>query len=58
MIRLFVVAAIICMKRIIATSPSFIYGKPEELVVDVKTLLEEVLACYQKCILYENSIVD
>lgn len=46
-----VVAAIICMKRIIATSPSFIYGKEEELVVDLKTLLEEVLMCYQKCIL-------
>lgn len=39
------------MKRIVATTPAFIYGKDDELVVDLKVLLEEVLTCYQKCIL-------
>ena len=39
------------MKRVIATSPSFIYGEKEPHVVELKTLLEEVLICYQKCVL-------
>ena len=40
------------MKHVIATTPSFIYGSDEESIVDLKTLLEEVLTCYQKCVLY------
>ena len=41
----------ICMKRIVATAPAFIYGKEEEVVVPLNVLLKEVLICYQKCIL-------
>lgn len=40
------------MKRVVATTPSFFYGSKDEVVVDIETLLEEVLTCYQKCILY------
>lgn len=40
------------MKRVIATTPTFVYGADEEHVVDLKTLLEEVLTCYQKCVLW------
>ena len=44
-------SAVICMKRVIATTPSFVYGSDKESIVDLKTLLEEVLTCYQKCVL-------
>lgn len=44
------------MKRVIATTPLFIYGSGDEVVVDLKTLLEEVLICYQKCILSEMEV--
>lgn len=44
------------MKRVVATTPSFFYGSKDEVVVDIETLLEEVLTCYQKCILYIFSL--
>lgn len=44
------------MKRVVATTPSFFYGSKDEVVVDIETLLEEVLTCYQKCILYFFSL--
>ena len=44
------------MKRVIATTPLFIYGSGDDVVVDLKTLLEEVLICYQKCILSEMEV--
>ena len=39
------------MKRVVATTPSFLYGSKEEHIVELKTLLEEVLTCYQKRVL-------
>ena len=40
------------MKRIVATTPKFIYGDDREVIVPLKVLLKEVLVCYQKCILW------
>ena len=40
------------MKRIVATTPKFIYGDEREVIVPLKVLLKEVLVCYQKCILW------
>lgn len=46
------VTSLMVLKRMVESSPRFLFGEADETVVPFPTLLETTLHCYQKCILY------
>lgn len=44
------------LKKLVETSPRFLFGSTDEVVVPFPELLTTVLRCYQLCLLYLSSL--